>query len=125
MEDLIIQGTNNTPYVHFKQNGELNLEGRSLPEDSTKFYIPLFEWAKKMHAENVVFNIKLEYLNTASSKQLLDLLKFATENPSVKKTEINWYYEEGDLDGLETGEHYASIIKAPFKFIEYAETDSF
>lgn len=125
MEDLIIEGTNNTPFVNFKKEGELNLEGRSLPEDSVKFYTPLFEWTEKLTAENVVLNVKLEYLNTASSKQLLTLLKIVTENPAVKNTEINWYYEEGDLDGLETGEHYATIIKAPFKFIEYAETDSF
>jgi hypothetical protein len=125
MEDLIIEGTNNTPYIHFKPNGELNMEGRSLPEDSARFFAPVFDWTNALTAENVVLNVKLEYLNTASSKQLLSLLKIITENPSVKKTEINWYYEEGDLDGLETGEHYATIIKAPFKFIEYAETDSF
>lgn len=125
MEDLLIEGTNNTPHIKFKSSGELNMEGRSLPEDSVKFYTPLFDWASKLTVEKVIFNIKLEYLNTASSKQLLTLLKTATENPSVTDTEINWYYEEGDLDGLETGEHYATIIKAPFKFIEYAETDSF
>jgi hypothetical protein len=125
MENLIIEGTNNTPFVNFKNNGELNMEGRSLPEDSVKFYTPLFDWTKQLSTEKVIFNVKLEYLNTASSKQLLSLLKIVTENPTIKDIEINWYYEEGDLDGLETGEHYATIIKAPFKFIEYAETDSF
>ena len=125
MENLFIEGTNNTPHVNFKNNGELNLEGRSLPEDSVKFYTPLFDWTKHLNTEKIIFNVKLEYLNTASSKQLLSLLKIVTENPTVKNTEVNWYYEEGDLDGLETGEHYATIIKAPFKFIEYAETDSF
>ncbi len=125
MEDFYIEPSNSTPKVDFKICGELNLEGRSLPEDSIKFYSPLFVWAREYVAEKTVINIKLEYLNTSSSKQLLQLLKIITENPQNKTVKINWYYEEGDLDSLETGEHYATIIDAPFKFIEFAETESF
>lgn len=123
MEDLLINGTASTPVVNFKMCGELNLEGRSLPEDSVTFYQPLFEWAKQLTAEKVLVNIKLEYINTSSSKQLLTLLKIVTENENCKSVKVNWYYEEGDLDGLETGEHYSTIVDAPFKFIEYAETE--
>ncbi len=124
MEDLFINSTASTPVVDFKICGEINLEGRSLPEDSVRFYQPLFEWTKKLKAENVAVNIKLEYINTSSSKQILTLLKILTEKDDIKQVNINWYYEEGDLDGLETGEHYSTIIDAPFKFIEYAETET-
>ena len=123
MEDLFINGTASTPEVDFKICGELNLVGRSLPEDSAAFYQPLFEWIELLTAEKVLVNVKLEYINTSSSKQLLALLKNVTENGNCKKVKINWYYEEGDLDSLETGEHYSTIIDAPFKFIEYAETE--
>lgn len=125
MEDLFINATASTPVVNFKICGELNIEGRSLPEDSVKFYQPLFDWAEQLIAEKVLINIKLEYINTSSSKQLLTLLKIVTENEKNKAVKVNWYYEEGDLDGLETGEHYSTIIDAPFKFIEYAETEMF
>ncbi|NJM14598.1 MAG: DUF1987 domain-containing protein [Bacteroidales bacterium] len=125
MNDLMIDPTTSTPKVEFKSNGELNMEGRSLPEDTARFYDPIIKWAKGFHAKQIVFNIKLEYLNTSSSKQLLTILKTISDNPSNTDVTINWYYEEGDLDSLETGEHFASIVKAPFKFIEFAETESF
>jgi hypothetical protein len=123
MEDLFINGTPSTPVVNFKICGEVNLEGRSLPEDSVSFYQPLFEWAKQLNSEKVIVNIKLEYINTSSSKQLLTLLKIIDENENRKELKVNWFYEEGDLDSLETGEHYSTVIDAPFKFIEYAETE--
>ena len=117
MEDLFIKETPSTPRITFKISGALDMEGRSLPEDSVSFYTPIFDWAKGYKAENTILNIKLEYLNTSSSKQVLILLKIICENNADNEIEINWYYEEGDLDSLETGEHFAHILKRKFNFI--------
>ena len=45
MEPLIINKTEDTPAVHLdKTAGIFEFSGKSLPEDVTSFYAPIFEW---------------------------------------------------------------------------------
>jgi len=104
MEDLIIERTIDTPKVEFLINGDLLFEGKSCPIAVTRFYDPLFKWIAKLKAEKVNFKINLEYINSASVKKILDLLKELDANRNVKEIVINWHYEEGDDDSLETGQ---------------------
>jgi len=122
MENLEIQPTNDTPKVHCDVQGEILMSGRSLPENPIKLYEPLFNWAKQFEKESILLNFKLEYFNTASSKQIFNLIKIFVENPKVKDVLVKWHYEEGDYDSKETGEHFSHLFKIPFEFIEYAES---
>ena len=75
-----------------------------------------------MTIKNVVFNIKLEYLNTSSTKRIFMLLKKRTDGEKYEKVKVNCYYEEDDEDMHEAGEYYASLPKElEFRFIAYAE----
>ena len=69
-------------------------------------------------AELTCIDIYLEYLNTSNVRFYIPLLKkieaILLQN---KKYIINWYYEEGDEDILEKGEHISSCLKVPFNFI--------
>ena len=122
MESIIIEATHSTPAVNFNSDGRLMIEGRSLPEDVNKFYTPLLEWTAKLIAECVKVDINLEYLNSASSKKLIDLLKILDANSKIKSLIINWHYEEGDDDTLETGQIFEEVlIRAKFHYHEYAE----
>jgi hypothetical protein len=122
MESIIIEATHSTPVVNFNIDGRLLIEGRSLPEDVNKFYKPLLEWTVKLAAESVKMDINLEYLNSASSKKLLELLKILDANSKIKSLIINWHYEEGDDDALETGQIFEEVlIRAKFHYHEYAE----
>ncbi|HRE96602.1 MAG: DUF1987 domain-containing protein [Flavobacteriales bacterium] len=126
MENIQIDGTPKTPTVTFsKDNGVLEIRGRSIPENSIEFYKPLIDWIEaygKSPKGDTMVNIKLEYFNTSSSKCILDVFK-KLETVSGTNMTINWYYEEDDEDMLEAGEDYQAIINIPFKMIEVAELD--
>jgi hypothetical protein len=123
MESLFLKPTADTPKVSFESTGELTMEGRSLPENPNVFYDPLLKWAEECTHPKIVFNLRLEYFNTASSKLIFNLLKRFIENSSVKEILVKWHYETGDLDSLEMGQQYQSILKIPFEYIEVAESE--
>ena len=78
MEPLIINKTEDTPAVHLdKTAGIFEFSGKSLPEDVTSFYAPIFEWITTYGAaanDESTFVFKMTYFNTASSKIILDIL---------------------------------------------------
>lgn len=121
MKDLIIKETEKTPSVALGTNGVLKIEGRSIPEDAAKFFKPLLDWTKDFTATEIRVDIKLEYFNTSSSKFILEMLRLLENNPDNNNILVNWFYEEGDLDVLESGQYFESIIGIPFKYIEYEE----
>lgn len=123
MESLYIKPTPDTPKVSFEPGGELVMEGRSLPENPSVFYTPLLQWADQIAQEKLVFSLKLEYFNTASSKQIFTLIKKLIGNPNIKETLVKWHYEEGDYDSLEMGQQYQNLLQVPFEFIEVPETE--
>jgi hypothetical protein len=121
MNALLIDGTKGTPKVSFYPNGEMFIEGHSLPEDPARFYNPLLEWVKNCDIEAITLDIRLIYLNTSSSKEMYTFFNLINKNPCIKSVTVNWYYEEGDDDGYDMGREFESITKIPFKFHEYAE----
>lgn len=119
MNSLVIQKTDSTPEITFLNKGELKITGRSLPEDVHKFYDPLIEWVKRLETDKVKIDLKLEYLNTSSTKKVLNLLIALDENPNLKHIDINWYYEFDDLEMEDLGGIYEDELKrAKFHFIE-------
>ena len=122
MEVINIKGTEDTPNVILdKENGKFEISGRSLPEDVNMFFEPIMDWIDE-YAEapldNTVFNFKLEYFNTASSKVILDiLLKLEEIVEDGKEVEIKWHYHEDEEDMLEAGEEYADIVSIPFEYV--------
>ena len=121
MKDLIIKDSEKTPSVALGANGVLKIEGRSIPEDAAKFFKPLLDWTKDFTYKEIRVDIKLEYFNTSSSKFILEMLRLLENNPDNNNILVNWFYEEGDLDVLESGQYFESIIGIPFKYIEYEE----
>ena len=122
MNIIKIAGTDDTPSVHLdKESGILELSGRSLPEDVTMFYQQILDWIDdyiKQPNDKTLFNFKLDYFNTASSKVILDiLLKFEELVENGKEVVIKWFYNEDEEDMLEAGEEYADIVEVPFEYI--------
>jgi len=124
MNNLHIEHTKYTFKVDFNANsGILEMSGSSYPEDAIEFFQPIFNWIKKFISEvnkSIVLNLKFDYMNTSSSKCILDIFeileKYHNEDNDVQ---INWYYEVNDEDMQETGEEFAEDIKLPFKLIAY------
>jgi hypothetical protein len=39
----------------------------------------------------------------------------------IKDLLVNWFFEEADEDGLETGKEFESMLEIPFAYHEYSE----
>jgi hypothetical protein len=124
METIKIQGTEDTPKIMLDaENDIFEISGRSLPEDVSSFYEPVLNWLNE-YAESpkdkTVFNFKLTYFNTASSKLLLDILmKLEEMHEKGQDVLIRWHYPEDDEDMAEAGEEYADIVDVPFEQVPY------
>jgi len=124
MQAIKIKGSDDTPNVILdKDNGIFEISGRSLPEDVAAFYEPILEWLEAYAEdplEKTVFNFKLEYFNTASSKLLLDvLLKLEDMFDDGKDVLVRWHFPDDDEDMEEAGEEYADIVEVPFEQVSY------
>lgn len=123
MEELVKKRTQNTPYVSFSPSkGILKLEGRSIPENPGEFYDELFDWLDdyyKSPQELTKFEMRLEYMNSGSSKYILGLFKKIQDHYEKGiQSEVNWYFEEDDESILDLGEHYKNSIDIPFNLVE-------
>ncbi|MFW5835480.1 MAG: DUF1987 domain-containing protein [bacterium] len=123
MEKLVIEGKTKTPTVNFDpENRQLCFEGRSIPEDTIRFYEPILKWIEKYieteSSKTTDLHINLEYFNTSTSRYLFGIFK-TLESYHIKGSPIliHWYYEKDDFEMLESGEDYASILKIPFKMV--------
>ncbi len=124
MEVIKIKGTDDTPSVILdKAQNLFEISGRSLPEDVSMFYESILNWidqyAEAPNAESV-FNFKLEYFNTASSKVILDImLKLEEIHEAGNKVIVKWHHRDDEEDMLEAGEEYADIVAIPFEYVVY------
>jgi len=122
MERINVESTPYLPLIDFSPEGKLKLEGRSIPEDVCKLYDPLIAFVDELSVEEVSLDINLEYFNTSSSKKLLELLRHLDANTKVTTIKVNWYFEEGDDDSVETAEIYEEMLhRVDFRYIQYAE----
>jgi hypothetical protein len=132
MEPLLIEPTEFTPKIFFDpENSLFEISGFSRPENVIGFYRPILKWLEEYHelvlSQNTSFekslltlNLKMTYFNSASSKFLLDiLLEFMKFMSKGNKIEVNWFYEDGDDEILESGEEIADMLGYNFNFIPY------
>ena len=121
MNNLYFKASDSNPEVNFNLDGNLSLKGEAFPEDTATIFDPMIYWIKRLKVENVNLSLNLIHCNTAVLKQLFDVLFSLQENKEIQKTNIKWFYEESDLDSLETGMIYSETLKElSFKFCEYA-----
>jgi hypothetical protein len=117
-----IPSAKNSPEIIINPLGVIKIRGRSISENVTEFFQPVFEWIDEYMtdpADLTVVDIKLEYFNSASAKIFIQLLqKLTYVKLKNKKVIFNWYYEDGDEDILERGEYFSSVLDVPFNFIK-------
>ena len=122
METLKIEPSSDTPKVVLDAGaGVFEISDRCFPEDATSFFSPVLEWVKNYSQSpnaSTQFDFKLEYYNTASSKQLFKLFVLLHELSKSNEVIINWYYSKGDTDMLSSGERYSKLLNFPFNMVE-------
>ena len=121
-----IDRTDTSPQIDLDlDQGVLEFVGRSLPPNSEQFYSRVYRWLEEYLQEpkgETTVNMKLDYLDTSSSKHLFNIfrrLDAVTERG--QHVQVNWHYETGDEEMAETGKDYQSLCKLDFNFIEVEE----
>ena len=124
MRNIFIPATQRTPEVQLK-TGLIRLIGRSVPADPGTFYQPLYKWIEeysKKKIKKTKIELDFEYINTASTKWLFNLLQLLGNKPELTDSlTIYWYYEEGDDDMVELGDIFKSLIPINFRLIKTKE----
>jgi len=119
-----ISPTKNTPQIILDPKGTIKLTGRLIPENAEDFFKPIEEWINeyfKNPAEITSVEICIEYINSAGTKYLLDIIHKITHihlKKNRKKFVINWFYNDEDEDMLEKGTFLSSDLDIPFNFIK-------
>ncbi len=121
MNPLLIEAQESTPKVYLdKESGKFEISGKSFPEESRKFYAPVFTWLEeyaKVANEQTRFAFTMEYFNSSSSLILLEIMNILDKiMKSGKEMKVIWGYLDGDDDMLEAGEEYAELVNVPFEY---------
>lgn len=121
MESLVIAGDFKRPAVNLNtETGQFLFEGRSIPEDSAKFYAPILRWLKQYYQNplpETVFTLRMEYFNSSSLACMLELLVESqrANDSGASKVSVHWYYEEDDDDLRVSGEDLMNLLDLPFE----------
>jgi hypothetical protein len=123
MEILILKGTEETPEIILdKDKPEFRVTGKSYMEDAIAHYDKVISWLNE-YSKNpnplTNFKFELEYVNTASSKIVFDILD-VLDNMHLQgiKILVEWHYYQEDEDMLDLGKEYEETYHVPFIFEE-------
>ena len=122
METLILEATNQNPYICFDPaNNKFEISGKSLPEDSGEFYSPIIEWIDQ-YIENPIehtdFHIKMDYYNTASARYISRIVHTLDKMAKKHKVKIFWYYRAIDEDMESMGDEFYENTDLDFELVE-------
>lgn len=127
MNNLEIKGENDIFFVPTikldAQTGICEISGESYLEETVSFYQQVLDWLKEYMTQikkSITFNFMLNYFNTNSSRSILNILKLLkTYKDSGGKVQVNWYYQDGDVDMLEEVEEYTTDTGLEISLIAY------
>lgn len=129
MEEVVLEQTRTTPKIRFSPgSGQLEISGKSIPENATMFFEPLLKNLQSYMdspQEETTVTINLDYFNTSTSRWIMLLFRRLVElSKREYKLIINWHYMKDDEESYETGENYEIILRRSSKkfyaeFIEF------
>ena len=110
-----------TPYVNFDLDTKIfEVGGESFLEDTDIFYEPILDWLQEFmdtHDDKITFNFKYLYYNSSSSKSILKMFRLLKSyHEAGKEVEITWYYPEGNIDLMQEGDDFASLVDVAVSF---------
>jgi len=120
--DLKIKANEDTPNVYFSKEKKIfEMVGRSMPENVNTLFTPIVEWFKAYFSdplELTPITINLEYINSASSKKMVELLiLFENELNKGAAIKIIWMYKKGDYTLQKKGNELLSLFTIPFELV--------
>ena len=104
-----------------KDSGKFEISGKSCPEDAIEFYDPVFNWLdeyEKKPLDKTVFDFRLTYFNTVSSKIIMMImLRLEELFEDGHEVKVRWFYPEDDEDMEEAGDDYKGMLEVDFELI--------
>jgi hypothetical protein len=126
LENLEIQGEEGVffiPKVYFNANsGKCLMEGEAFLENTWEFYEQLLNWLRSYTETKrpIIFDFRMSYFNTSSSKGILEMLLLLKEyQDQGNDVQVNWYYQEKDVDILEEAQDFIEDTQLDMKLIAY------
>ena len=120
MDNYFKAGSTKTPEIDFNAGGNFKITGNSYMENPAKFYEEITEWLMDFLAQNrepVYLNVSLIYVNTSSTKAILNLMRLIND-ASKSELKIVWKYQIDDDEMLELGKDLEKLTKHNFEFKE-------
>jgi len=127
MERIEIEATKSTPFVILDEiENKLHIKGQSYPENSVDFYDPIVEWIEEyienLGSKEAVLELNMLYLNTSSSKCMMDLIYIFDEAyENGKNVKIQWICHPTNEAMIDFGEEYGEDLSVPFEIVEVTE----
>lgn len=119
MEIIRLEATEDLPSVLFDgDKGLFEISKRSLPENAIRFYEPLIDYINeylKSPKEETNIVLHFDYISTSSTKQIMKMIMLFDQLKQTKKINLNWNYDKGDIDMMQTGSRLEQLTS--FKFI--------
>ena len=113
-----------TPKVHYSpETSVLRFEGESYPENVSQFFEPILAWLSAHLATGPTLKVELAftYLNTSSTKAVLDLLLVLEDfHRSGGKVSVSWFYQPGIEVMQEAGEEFGLDITLPYEMVAWS-----
>ncbi len=122
MTPIDLPATETTPRVHYDAaTAILRLQGESYPEDVVAFYGPVVDWLRDHLAAQppaLAVQFALSYLNTSSTKSLLDLLSLLDDHHRAGGTvTVEWHYDPAVEVMREAGEEFGEDVDLPYLLV--------
>lgn len=106
-----------------KDKGTFNIKGKSIPEDSSEFYAPVFKWFEvyfeNPNPETILF-LQLDYYNSSSARAIANLIKlFDDKFNSGVNVKVIWSFNPDDEAMKENGEDFSLLFSLPIEINSY------
>jgi hypothetical protein len=120
MNDLIIAGSVSSPAVRLDADrGSMELSGESYPQNAFDFFAPIIDWAHQFLRERpdpLILELRLSYLNTSSTKCVIDLLDLLENAYRIgRSVRVTWYCDKENDRAREAAEEFREDVTLPFE----------
>ena len=121
LERLQFNATEDTPELILDVQSQIfKISGRSMPEDATAFFAPIYNWLLeyvKNPNPKTEFFCNMEYFNSSSAKKIVEMF-FILERIKEKEVRIIWYYEEDDRLIETKGHELKAVLNIPVDLVQ-------
>jgi hypothetical protein len=123
-----IEATRHTPLIEWLVEDKhviINVSGVSIPENAYTFFKPFEDFINSIDIEKqtiATVTLRLEYMNSLSSKAFLDYLRQLRLDKKLDMT-VNWEFFSDDDDMREYGDTFSQIVGIPFNLLEIPADD--